>query len=181
MQKQAKALAAVLAPVQLKAILCSDLKRAVMTAEALCEPQCGLRPPKVFSSLLREQNYGSGEGNRWDSPRNPGLTLDEHFEKGIYPALRGRLERFPGGESLDDLAKRARQALNQLLLPYIWEESDEAHMVIVSHGLFLSELISALVQRCTTGNATSESIKSRNFRGMKNTAWTKVIVNVTTG
>lgn len=99
----------------------------------------------------------------------------------MYPALRGRSERFPGGESLDDLAVRAEKAIDEVLVPYVWDEAGEdAHVAVVSHGLFLSELIAALVKRVNfTG--TSKSVLPREFRGMKNTGWTKVLVTVKVG
>ncbi|KXN88272.1 hypothetical protein AN958_07731 [Leucoagaricus sp. SymC.cos] len=144
-----------------------------MTAEAIRDAQAEPKPPIKPSALLREQNYGSGEGKRWDSRRIPGLSLDEHFERGIYPVLRGRCERFPGGESLDDLAARANDTIDQILLPHVWDEDNyEAHVAVVSHGLFLAELITALVRQ----DPAQQTIQPRDFRGMKNTAWTRVRV-----
>lgn len=88
------------------------------------------------------------------------------------------MERFPGGESLDDLAERANSALDQILLPYVWNElNDGAQIAVVSHGLFLAELITTLVKRGSTRSMSSGKTASpRDFRGMQNTAWTKVQV-----
>lgn len=174
---QAKALGEMLSPVEFKAIHCSDLKRAVMTAEAISDAQSHPKPPVQASALFREQNYGSGEGKRWDSQRISGLTVDEHYERGIYPALRNRSDKFPGGESLEDLADRAKEAIDKILLPYVWDEAHhEAHIVVVSHGLFLVELITALIKRQSARD--NGMVQSKDFRGMRNTAWTKVRVSV---
>lgn len=177
--KQARALGAAFVPIQFRAIHCSDLKRAVMTANAIRDAQTTSKPPIQSSALLREQNYGSGEGKRWDSPRNPRLTLEEHFEKGIYPALHGRSERFPGGESLDDLARRAENAIDEILMPYVGDKgSEETNIAVVSHGLFLGELIAALVKRGNGSQAAGRTVRARDFQGMKNTGWTKAVVVV---
>jgi len=101
--------------------------------------------------------------------------MDEHYKRGIYPALRNRSEKFLGGESLNDLAERAEEVIDHILRPYIWDETyDKAHIVIVSHGIFLAELIAALVKRQNTQRTSK--VQPRDFRGMRNTAWTKVRV-----
>jgi len=164
-----------LSSVQFKAIHCSDLKRALLTAEAICNAQSDPRPTLQPSILLREQKYGSGEGKRWDGRRIPGLAMDEHYKRGVYPALQSRLEKFPGGESLNEVAERAEEVIDHILGPYIWDETcDKVHIVIVSHGIFLAELIAALVQRQNTQRTSK--VQPRDFRGMRNTAWTKVRV-----
>jgi len=161
-----------LSSVQFKAIHCSDLKRALLTAEAICNAQSDPRPIPQSSILLREQKYGSGEGKRWDGRR---MAMDEHYKRGVCPALQSRLEKFPGGESLNDLAERAEEVIDHILGPYIWDETcEKAHIVIVSHGIFLAELIAALVKRQNTQRTLK--VQPRDFRGMRNTAWTKVRV-----
>jgi broad specificity phosphatase PhoE len=74
-----------LSPVLLKVIICSDLKCTMKTAEAIQDAQAEPKPLKITSTLFREQNYGSGEGKKWDTVRIPGLTLEEHYERGLYP------------------------------------------------------------------------------------------------
>ena len=165
-----------LSPIQVGAVHCSDLKRAVMTAEAICNAQSDPKLIPQTSILLREQKYGSGEGKRWDGRRIPNLTMDKHYERGIYPPLRNRLEKFPGGESLSDLARRAGEVIDHILWPYIWDEThNNAHIVVVSHGILLAELMTALVKRHNAQHTSK--IQPRDFRGMRNTAWTKVRVN----
>jgi broad specificity phosphatase PhoE len=166
-------LGAAFLPIQFKAIHCSDLKRAFMTAKAIQDAQTIPKPPLQSSILLREQHYGSAEGKRWDSAQNPRLTLEDHFEKGVYPAPHGRSERFPGGESLDDLAERAEKVIDEVLTPYIQEDHEEVCVAVVSHGTFLSELMAALVKRDASLKTT---VQARDFRGMRNTGWTKVVV-----
>ncbi|KAJ3574718.1 hypothetical protein NP233_g1574 [Leucocoprinus birnbaumii] len=176
---ESKALGEMLSLVQLTAVHCSDLKRATMTAEAICAAQPDPKPTAQTSELLREQSYGSGEGKKWDTQRIPGLTMNEHYERGLYPTPRNRLDRFPGGESLEDLAERAAQVIDHILFPYVWEQAhDGAHIAVVSHGLFLAELISGLVKRNGSQVVQGTSFQPRDFRGMRNTAWTKVQVTV---
>jgi len=147
-----------------------------MTAEAICNAQSDPKLIPQTSILLREQKYGSGEGKRWDGRRIPNLTMDKHYERGIYPPLRNRLEKFPGGESLSDLARRAGEVIDHILWPYIWDEThNNAHIVVVSHGILLAELMTALVKRHNAQHASK--IQPRDFCGMRNTAWTKVRVN----
>ncbi|KAF9454680.1 phosphoglycerate mutase-like protein [Macrolepiota fuliginosa MF-IS2] len=169
---QARALGEAFATIHFKALHCSDLKRTIMTADAIHGAQMDPKPTRYSSMLLREQNYGSAEGKRWDSPRIDGLTLEEHYSKGMYPVLRGRSKRFPGGESLEDLEIRAERVIDEILMPYVRDEADgDAHIAIVSHGNFLSELVAALVKR---DKPTSRNI--HGCRGMKNTGWTRVVV-----
>ncbi|EKM79474.1 hypothetical protein AGABI1DRAFT_120868 [Agaricus bisporus var. burnettii JB137-S8] len=171
---QAKALGAAFVPIHFKAIHCSDLKRAFMTAQAIQDAQTIPKPPLYSSILLREQHYGSAEGKGWHSARNPRLALEDHFEINSYPALHGRSERFPGGESLDDLAERAERVIDEILTPYIIrEDHEETYVAVASHGTFLSELIAALVRRDASLKA---AVQARDFRGMRNTGWSNVVV-----
>lgn len=149
-----------------------------MTTEAIHEAQLDPKPPIYQSALLREQNYGSGEGKKWNSSRIAGLSLEKHYERGVYPALRGRSERFPGGESLVDLALRAERVVDDILLSYVSEEHDEANVAVVSHGLFLSELIAALVRKDDGVRISGREVYARDFRGLKNTGWAKVTATV---
>lgn len=108
--QQAAALARSFASANLTAIYSSPLKRAFTTAETLKNAQAAPIPLHT-SPLLREQNFGRGEGQRYDVRKEPGLTLAEHVAKGKYPAIHNRSQRFPDGESLDDVARRADQVV----------------------------------------------------------------------
>jgi broad specificity phosphatase PhoE len=160
-------------------IFSSPLKRAFMTAKALQNAQSDPKPSIETSLLLREQHYGMGEGRRYDVRREPHLSLADHFAKGKFPPLRGRAERFPDGESLEDVAARAEEAIEQLMIPYVRkaarEGTDEMHIAFVSHGLFIGEAIAALMRR---DRRNVEGINARDYRGLRNTGWTRVIVQV---
>ncbi|RDB17981.1 hypothetical protein Hypma_000741 [Hypsizygus marmoreus] len=159
-KKQAEALAISFADIKLTAIHSSPLKRAFTTAEALWNVQSHPKPPLTTSLLLREQHFGQGEGQRYDVRREPGVSLEEHITRGKYPALRGRHEQYPEGESLNDVARRAEQVVQEVVLP---------------HGIFIGELVTSLLRR--TSNI-QDGLNPREYRGLRNTGWTLVAVHV---
>jgi broad specificity phosphatase PhoE len=161
-------------------VYASPLKRAHSTASAL---HSGLKqtpaPPLILHPDLREQNFGVAEGHPW-FPGVPGKeqpVMD--IQQKIFPTITSRSEAFPGGESLDDLATRAGKAIDEIVIPAVIaakgkpiEGADGAHLVIVSHGLCISELIGCLAKRA--GDVSS----ARRFTGLENTAWSRVIVGL---
>ncbi|KZT65800.1 phosphoglycerate mutase-like protein [Daedalea quercina L-15889] len=155
----------------------SPLKRALWTAQAVRDAHVEPQPPLTTSPLLREQHWGIAEGKPWIMEFQPGLSLEEHFARGLYPVLQSRSQRFPEGESLDDLAARAKKAVDELLMPYVWSAArggeEGLHIAIVSHGLCISELIPSLLVRDQSGVHPGH-----RYRGLLNTAWTKVTVKV---
>lgn len=224
-------------------IYTSDLSRASLTAKAIHAAQpSSSRPPAASSSnlprstsfrtaskgppapiplhttdLLREQNFGVGEGKSYKVTRNKSLTLPQHFARNIFPTLYGRQERFPGGESKEDVAARAKRFLEEVIMPYVWaedgkndsveaengledelrssddsdvlaaqvvaernakeqerkESKEQAHICIVSHGLFIPELIVLLALKDEEFKAKAQEVRN-NVRGMRNTDWTRV-------
>lgn len=150
-----------------------------MTAKALQSTQSNSTPPLETSPLLREQHYGKAEGRRYDVRRDPDLSLAAHFAQGKFPTIRSRTEHFPEGESLEDVAARAEEAVQQLMVPYILKASREGqngiHVAFVSHGLFIGEAIAALMRK---DKANVEGINPRDYRGLRNTGWTRVSVQV---
>ena len=115
-----------------------------MTAVAVHSAQPTPKSPLTTSPLLREQHFGIAEGKRWIASADPTKSLAEQYAEGIFPTLHGRAEKFPGGESFDDLGRRANQAVNELVMPYVWKAAREGkkgvHVAIVSHGLCISEV-----------------------------------------
>lgn len=188
--QQAEALAEDLAKTRLSIIYCSDLVRARRTAEAVKKRQLQAYPahpsPSTSSStqtrtalvfqesaLLREQNFGVGEGMKF-TKKEPDLSLEAHFAKGKFPALYTRQQCFPGGESLDAVAARAEDVFRQLLEPHIRDNGNQNKVVaVVSHGLFLAELIAVIVKKDTEFKGDFDV---KNLRSMRNTAWTKLDV-----
>ncbi|TFY82469.1 hypothetical protein EWM64_g1544 [Hericium alpestre] len=158
------------------AIYASPLKRAFTTAQAIYDRQPEPKPPLTTSLLVREQHFGIAEGKPWSWTQEEGLTLQEHFAKGIYPVLHGDREKFPEGESLVDLGERANQAVEDIILPHVWQAAREGkkdvHVAIVSHGLCISQMVAQLLKRNAGG------IDIKDYRGLLNTAWTRVAVDV---
>ncbi|KAL4069953.1 histidine phosphatase superfamily [Scleroderma yunnanense] len=173
---QARALGEAFANTRLTAIYASPLKRAFMTATALLDAQPDPKPPIHNSDLLKEQNFGKAEGTSWLGKQDPNKTLEEHFASGQYPVLFDPVLKFPDGESLNDLAERADQAIRELVLPHVLQaarpESEDDHIALVSHGLCISQMVAALVRRNHGG------APHRDYRGLLNTAWTRVTVQV---
>ncbi|KJA21242.1 hypothetical protein HYPSUDRAFT_42386 [Hypholoma sublateritium FD-334 SS-4] len=175
---QAEALGDSLASMKLSFMYSSDLLRAKTTANAVKRKQRG-NPNLLLRefTILREQNFGAGEGMKF-SKKKPGMSLTDHYSKGKFPALYTRHERFPEGESLDDLAQRADTVINDILFPHLLEEKEEdvtRTIAVVSHGLFIGELLAAILRRSHERDAT---FNHHHFRGMKNTAWTEVAVSL---
>lgn len=94
--------------------------------------------------------------------------MQELYDKGIFPVLSGgRNVKFPEGESLNDLARRAEEAIAECVLPHIQSDS---HIVIASHGLCISELVAALLR------LDPDARRDISYAGLLNTAWTRVVV-----
>ncbi|KAI9573524.1 histidine phosphatase superfamily [Boletus coccyginus] len=175
--RQAGALAESYANTRLDAIVTSDLKRARATAVALLNGQPDPKPSFKVDRDLREQCFGDAEGHPYLMRRIPGKSLNDHFKDGRYPLLFNRDERFPNGESVDDLTIRAERSINDLVLkPYlsraISSGFEDVHIAVVSHGLCIGELIRALLKRNDGG------LPARDYRGLQNTAWTRVTIQV---
>ncbi|KAH9841642.1 phosphoglycerate mutase-like protein [Rhodofomes roseus] len=174
---QAKALGLSFTKTHFLAIHASPLKRALWTAQAVRDAQTDTQPPLTTSPLLREQHFGIAEGKPWIMETQSGLSFEEHLRRGLYPVLHDRSQKFPEGESLDDLAARAKKAVDELLMPYVWQAAmagdNGLHIAIVSHGLCISELIPALLVKDQSGLHPGH-----RYKGLLNTAWTRVTVNV---
>ncbi|TRM64106.1 histidine phosphatase superfamily [Schizophyllum amplum] len=142
---QAKALAASFAAEPFTAILTSPLNRALSTASAVHERQAPPRPPLIQNDLLKEQNFGEGEGTSYlpskrasvaspqlasaPSPQRASVSSAQRASvsspKEHHSALRNDDEsRFPGGESRKEVQQRAEQVVEELLLPYAGLDGD---------------------------------------------------------
>ncbi|KAJ7459901.1 histidine phosphatase superfamily [Mycena latifolia] len=174
---QAQAVGASLSRTQFTAIHSSPLKRAYMTAEVIQNQQLG-SSPLTTSPLLREQHFGVAEGKSLARKRDPDIPLAQQFEAGIYPAslTPSRDERFPEGESLNDVQARARQVWADILLPYVetaHKEENHVHVAVVSHGIFIKEALRALAMYDCNSDITA-----CNYQWLRNTAWARVDVGV---
>ncbi len=120
-----------LAKEKIDAVYCSDLKRAVVTAEVITS---GHGVEIVCCSELREINYGDAEG----------LTFNEISQR--YPELAKTIRnftlemKFPGGESFEEFVARTCKFLDRLN-----KHSPEQTILIVSHNGPLKVLICNLI------------------------------------
>ncbi|KAK4703374.1 hypothetical protein P7C70_g2846, partial [Phenoliferia sp. Uapishka_3] len=176
--QQASRLGAHFADVPITAIYCSDLKRARTTAKCILDQnKSDPKPPFTISTLLREQYFGKAEGEPWDAGKfhSAHLPWDDHRAFTLAEEA----------ESLDDVGARADLALRHFIAPHILASSlpgaKPHHVVLVAHGIFLSECSFAL-KRAEDPNA--RFIKSG---GYTNSAWSRyeleplVGVEATTG
>ena len=105
---------------ELSAVYCSDLTRAIRSAEIVAEPH-SLKP--IIVSSLRERNFGLWEG----------MSFDEIREK--YPlefdAWAGNPLKFSPMEGESTLAMRDRvtQAMSEIM-----ENHNKENIAIVAHG-----------------------------------------------
>ncbi|KAG1775107.1 phosphoglycerate mutase-like protein, partial [Suillus placidus] len=158
-------------------IYASPLKRAATTAALVLAAQPAPQPPHDFTvKSIKEQNFGVAEGKPWCFPDNrTSKSLSEYMSEGRYPTPRPG-ERFTDGESDEDLAARAMQAVNEVIMPHVRSAARAGraeHIALVSHGLCIGALIRALLTR-----DSSKVAPTREYTGMQNTAWARVVIKM---
>jgi broad specificity phosphatase PhoE len=128
--KQAELLAKYLSNWELEAIYSSPLRRALDTANIIARYQkIGVH----IAEGLIDFNYG-----KWQS-------LPEQEAKRLYPTLHNEWHnnphnvRMPGGESLEDVSRRAIEVVNDVLSKY------QGSVVLVSHRVVNKVLICSLL------------------------------------
>ncbi|KAG7088411.1 hypothetical protein E1B28_012408 [Marasmius oreades] len=148
--------------------------RADATAQALYDRHQSPKPLMLKNPLLREQHFGIAEGHPYARYKVPDLSIEEYYAQNIFPHPRNRNECFPGGESKEDLTKRAECAVNDILVPYVDQATREDFRVaIISHGLFIRVMVDVLIKLDTTTSAIVHE-----YKGLRNTGWTRMIVKV---
>ncbi|KAF8139505.1 histidine phosphatase superfamily [Mycena galopus ATCC 62051] len=144
--------------------------------EAIYQQQVG-SPSLVTSPLLREQHFGIAEGKPSTSKKDPDIPLAEQFNGGIYPRGLSRSERYPEGESQDDVQDRASKCWAEILLPYVQERAREdnghIHVAVVSHGIFIKEALRALAKYDRTAD-----LSACDYQFLRNTAWARVVLEM---
>ncbi|KAJ1303459.1 hypothetical protein OPQ81_011647 [Rhizoctonia solani] len=162
---QAKALGNFFSTYRITHMFASDLKRAHSTARAIYDAQPDPKPSLTITQLVREQHFGEGEGKRWEE--------DEWCQP------PGRDGKFAGGESLNDVARRGDEFFEKHLAPIIrasvHKPAGEVNVVVVSHGICIAETLGALSRRCVYVDTNGWSGR---FRGLNNTAWTRVSIGL---
>ena len=159
-------------------IYASPLKRAFSTAQAVLAAQSEPKPLFTVSPDVREQHFGIAEGQPWSYHADARLAREELYAKGVFPVILNRQDRFPEGESLEDLQNRTERAIREIVVPYIWKEVNGAvtdpHIAIVSHGLCISELVAAVLRLDSSGCPEDGD----KWTGLMNTAWTRVTIGI---
>uniref|UniRef100_A0A0W0GCJ5 Phosphoglycerate mutase n=1 Tax=Moniliophthora roreri TaxID=221103 RepID=A0A0W0GCJ5_MONRR len=170
-RKQAAAAGRYFSTTPFKAIYASPLLRAHATAQAVRDANTATPDlPVTANPKLREQHFGVAEGNKWaiDLPERYSSS-EEAFKDKVYPVLYERHEKFPEGETLDDLARRSEEAIAECVLPHM-KAGEEGHIILASHGLAISELVAALLR------LDPDADKNVDYRGLVNTGWTRAVV-----
>ena len=122
---------------------------------------------------LREHCFGDAEGHKWVSSLPAEFkTFEDACAAGVYPIPKTRSQKFPGetSESFEDLRVRAREAVREVVLPYLKTEvetGEGAHVVIASHGHCITEMIGAL-------HELDPDAAPREDVWMYNTAWMRL-------
>ncbi|KAF9267410.1 phosphoglycerate mutase-like protein [Marasmius fiardii PR-910] len=154
------------------AIISSTLMRADATAQAIYDRHPTPKPFLLKNPLLREQHFGIAEGQLYVRHKLPGLSLEECYAQSVFPHPRKRNERFPGGESKEELAKRAECAINEIILQYVHQAVDEdVRVAVVSHGLFIREMVDILMKMDITNSTIVYE-----YKGLRNTGWTRMTI-----
>ena len=168
----------------------SPLKRAYSTAVSVQQYQSKELELNVKPDLW-EQTFGVAEGHPWvlthpaidAAMSNP--NSDEALEKaildlaaqGIFPDIIDRIHKFPGGESLGDVAIRAERVLKESILAHFADyvangTMEDVHVVVVSHSVWISEVMTALVA------LDPQADHAVSYKGLVNTAWTRAVISV---
>ena len=135
--RQSKALGAIIDR-EFSAVFCSDLKRAVDSAQLTFDGKFKI----IQDSRLRECNYGDYNGKPSDI---------------VEPMQEGHIiERFPNGESYEDVEKRVKDFVDFLKKNY-----DGKSVAIVSHKAPQLAL-EVLLNGKSWENAFSEDWRKRN-------------------
>ena len=109
------------------AIYSSDLSRARETAEIIAP---FLKLPVILDPRLREINQGEWEGKHISEIKTHYARMWKQHRKDPENA------RAPGGETLNEVARRMSSALNEITRIY-----PDTSVLIVSHGLSLATVI----------------------------------------
>ncbi|THV06427.1 phosphoglycerate mutase-like protein, partial [Dendrothele bispora CBS 962.96] len=170
---------------EFEVIYVSDLSRAKQTADAIRQWHAEPKPLLKEDRNLREISFGDADGKPYVAEAPSGKTLEELYSQDIFPHIRDRNGRFPNGESKDDVAKRAEKVIRELIIPIVKGEEEyikkkrgqegvkesapDARVAIVSHGVFLRELLYALHR---------QNASLAEYKYLDTTGWTEVKIQL---
>jgi Histidine phosphatase superfamily (branch 1) len=127
-------------------IFSSDLTRARFTADAIADAQISDKSPnesraeRIALEILREQDFGSFECQSWASKSTAKGVAGKPLDLG-HPDFKPK-------ETHDSMTRRMDRFLDEAIHPLlITDLGDESTVAIVSHGIILSFLWKALLQR----------------------------------
>lgn len=104
-------------------IYCSDLSRAVQTAEIICTGRKGSGGIQVYQTKkLRETSFGDWEGKTYEEISQQEKEL---YHRWLQDPVSCTV---PGGESLDAVKQRVMQFVDSIM------KKDEKNIMLVSHG-----------------------------------------------
>lgn len=154
-------------------IFSSDLQRAFKTADALrdAEGRHGHNPvPGVIQlGLLREQDFGYYEGKPVSSIlRDPVLLRSSSSTPQC-----NRDTEFRAVETKDSMVTRADTFIKDYIIPLIYAEDPESKytIIVVSHGIFLSNLWRSLLKIFAKQTVSLAPGLSVGPRGLEHLGW----------
>lgn len=137
------------------------------SAHGAAQSQRGLEQQRALlgetvttTPLLREQFFGLAEGQNW---RTGYATSSNSHHNRKY--------KFEQGESLEDVHARAREIVERCVVPWLvkaWRAGRDEHVVLVAHGIMISELLFALSRLQDPRAAYTRQ------SGHTNTGWTRM-------
>ena len=136
-------------------IYSSDLSRAFETATEIVDHNTLLKQPFPITSdiLLREMSNGIFENK--PSQVHDVAAMEAGFEK---PYLRKF--RPEGGENEEDVSLRAQRFLAEMYRQECVQQNKTCHILVVSHGLLLRELIRILLEKENSDNELKQKWKN---------------------
>ncbi len=129
--RQAVALVPVFKSLEIDAIYCSPLRRAMQTAEPLA---AALRLTMCLDDRLKEINSGEFQGLEWHEIEQKWPVAAKHWKEQTPDFV------IPGGESRRALAERGRAAFEAIFA------AGHRRAIVVAHGGVLSGAIRSLLQ-----------------------------------
>jgi broad specificity phosphatase PhoE len=136
-------------------IFSSNLTRARLTADAILNAQTGEKssqqgkPERIILDDLREQDFGSSECQPWASKPTAKGSNGKLIESG-HPDFKPK-------ETHESMAIRMNTFVEEVIRPILATDSDaESTVAVVSHGIILSVLWRALLERFGTRSVSFE-------------------------